>query len=51
MKEDKKLNFLQKFAHNALGWGYIDENCAIECDIFQPTYTCLCGSKLAHDSN
>lgn len=47
----KKLNFLQRFAHNKLGWGYIDERCVIQGDYFQPTYTCLCGSKLARDSN
>lgn len=47
----KKLNFLQRFAHNKLGWGYIDERCVIGGDAFQQTYTCLCGAKLTHDSN
>jgi len=48
-----KLNFLQRFAHNKLGWGYIDWKLGIEKDDygFQDTYTCVCGSRLTHDSN
>ena len=46
----KKLNFLQKFLHNKLGWGYPTCGLPTGGDSFQPTYTCICEVPLARDS-
>lgn len=45
----REINFLQKFAHNKLGWGYpiLAENSG---DGFQPVYKCLCGVEVTQDS-
>lgn len=43
----KKLNFLQRFAHNKLDWGYPTIK---YYDDFQGYSICECGVKLCQDS-